>query len=59
MPRGKRPASDSASASQAKLPKPEVQGEELSNAAIRQELIDLGQNPGPVDGGNRLAASAL
>ena len=60
MPRGKRQApSDSASASQAKLPKPEVHGEELSNAAIRQELMRLGQSPGPVDDGNRLAATVV
>ena len=54
MPR-RRPASDAVSASPAKLPKPEVEGEELSNATIRQELIRLGQTPGPVDDGNRLA----
>lgn len=58
MPR-RRPAGDPVSASPAKLPKPEVEGEELSNATIRQELIRLGQAPGPVDDGNRFGAKTL
>ena len=57
MPR-RRPAADPVSQSPAKLPRPEVEDDELSNATIRQELIRLGQAPGPVDDGNRLATYA-